>query len=122
MAAKKTQQQTETRDLDNTVGSLRFARPEAERYWNLIDEIRQHPYGKFVGKSDVMRDLLKLNDPPLILTAGQILYFQTGEKTPKKKTKLKESSDVLVPMKVEKIGGKKPSLQKQKQRANGSRS
>lgn len=63
------------RDLDNTVLSLRLVSSEAARFWKIMDSVKErNPY---VGKSDVVRELLGLT-PPLAVTTDEIAFFRKG--------------------------------------------
>lgn len=64
------------RDLDSTVLSLRLTRPEAVRFWQIMDNVKaRNPY---IGKSDVFRELLGLANPQAV-TLEEIMFFRQGK-------------------------------------------
>jgi hypothetical protein len=65
------------RDLDNTVLSLRLTSAEAARFWRLMDQVKSR--SPYIGKSDVVRELLGLI-APAALTRADIDFFRTGNK------------------------------------------
>jgi hypothetical protein len=62
---------------DNPLLTIRLNEPENVRFWRLMELAKgRNPYA---GKSDVLRELLGLNQPG-VLTSDEIHFFRTGEK------------------------------------------
>ena len=73
------------RDYDKTVISLRLGSAEAVRYWRVMDDVKaRNPY---VGKSDVIRELLGLQKPTA-LKQSEIDFFRGKRSLPDPKPEL----------------------------------